>query len=346
MQNPRDPKEARQPKSTDQPVFDLGTSFAIGPSSFGLQDNCSRRKFLGLVASAAVAAPSLVFADEPEPVIDIHQHLNYSGRTDEQFVAHQKAMGVTMTILLPAGRVLDTASTHKGKSNGLAAQISGNADAEAFAKARPQSFRFFANEITDHAEARPTIEGFLKRGAIGIGEQKFGVDCDSKEFLALCELARDHRVPILCHFQHETYNHHFERFHTVLEKFPEVRFIGHAQTMWAYIDAKCDPKILYPTGKVSPGGLTDRYLKDYPNFFADMSAGSGLNALLRDEDHTRGFLERHQDKILFGSDCNDVLGRGPGCQGTQTIATIRRLAPSKAIERKILFGNSRKFFGL
>jgi predicted TIM-barrel fold metal-dependent hydrolase len=307
---------------------------------------CSRRVFLGLVVGTIASAPSILAEDEPEPIIDIHQHLGYSGRTDAQFLAHQKAMGVTMTILLPAGRELATPSTHDGKSNGLAAQISGNAEAEAFAKARPGSYRFFANEITDLTEARTTIDAFIGRGAIGIGEQKFGVDCDSKEFQALCDLARERHVPILCHFQHETYNHHFERFHTVLAKYPEVRFIGHAQTMWAYIDAKCDPKILYPTGPVTPGGLTDRYLTDYPNFFADMSAGSGLNALIRDEDHTRGFLGRHQDKILFGSDCNDIIGRGPGCQGTQTIAAVRRLAPSKAIERKILFGNSKKFFGL
>ncbi len=345
MPTPRDPKEARSPKPANASGSALATSFAFPPSPFAIRTNCSRREFLGLVAFVAVAGP-LVAEDAPEPIIDIHQHLNYSGRSDEQFVAHQKAMGVTMTILLPAGRVLDVASTHNGKSNGLAAQISGNAEAEAFAKARPQSFRFFANEITDHAEARTTIGAFLKRGAIGIGEQKFGVDCDSAEFRGLCELAEQRSVPILCHFQHATYNHHFERFDKVLEKFPKVRFIGHAQTMWAHIDAKCDPKILYPTGKVSPGGLTDRYLGDYPNFFADMSAGSGLNALLRDEEHTRGFLERHRNKILFGSDCNDVLGRGPGCQGTQTIAAIRRLAPSRAIEREILFGNSKRFFGL
>ena len=38
-----------------------------------------------------------------EPVIDIHQHTNYSGRTDEELVAHQRRMGVTKTVLLPAG---------------------------------------------------------------------------------------------------------------------------------------------------------------------------------------------------------------------------------------------------
>jgi predicted TIM-barrel fold metal-dependent hydrolase len=97
---------------------------------------------------------------------------------------------------------------------------------------------------------------------------------------------------------------------------------------------------------VTPGGITDRYLSDYPNMYCDMSAGSGLGALLRDEDHTRAFLERHQDKFLYGSDCTDTIGRGPGCQGAQTIAAIRRLAPSKAIERKILFENAKKLFKL
>jgi predicted TIM-barrel fold metal-dependent hydrolase len=73
-----------------------------------------------------------------------------------------------------------------------------------------------------------------------------------------------------------------------------------------------------------------------------MSAGSGLNALTRDEDHARRFLERHQDKILYGSDCLDPVGSGAACQGSQTIAAIRRLAPTKAIERKVLFENARK----
>ena len=97
---------------------------------------------------------------------------------------------------------------------------------------------------------------------------------------------------------------------------------------------------------LTPGGLTDRYLADYPNMFADMSAGSGLNALTRDEDHSRGFLDRHQDKILYGSDCDDRVGAGAACQGSQTIAAIRKLAPNKVAERKILYENSKKLFKL
>ncbi|MEP6663254.1 MAG: amidohydrolase family protein, partial [Verrucomicrobiota bacterium] len=91
-------------------------------------------------------------------------------------------------------------------------------------------------------------------------------------------------------------------------------------------------------------GLTDRYLQDYPNMFGDLSAGSGLNALTRDEDHARDFLKRHQDKLMYGSDCSDAMGSGPECQGAQTIAALRRLVPSEKIERKLFYKNAKKLF--
>ncbi len=306
----------------------------------------SRRRFLAntslLLAGATL---NLSAADPVEPIIDIHQHTHYGGRSDDQLLAHQRAMGITTSILLPAGRPIDMPSTHDGKSNGLAAKCFGNESVLAMAKKYPKEFIFGANEVTDLPEAREEVEKYLKLGAVIIAEQKFGVDCDSKPSHVMAELAQEYNVPVLLHFQHETYNLHIERFHKMLEKFPKVNFIGHAQTWWANIDKDHkDQKVLYPRTKVTPGGLSDRLLSDYPNMFGDLSAGSGLNALIRDEDHTRGFLERHQDRLVYGSDCVDTIGRGPGCQGAQTIAAIRRLAPSKEIERKLLYGNAKKLF--
>jgi hypothetical protein len=80
--------------------------------------------------------------------------------------------------------------------------------------------------------------------------------------------------------------------------------------------------------------------------YGDLSAGSGLNALTRDEDFTRDFLARHQSKLLYGSDCTDVEGAGAKCQGAQTIAAIRRLAGRKSIQRKLLHDNAKKLFRL
>ena len=74
------------------------------------------------------------------------------------------------------------------------------------------------------------------------------------------------------------------------------------------------------------------------------TAGLGLNAFTRDEDHVREFIQRHQDKLLYGSDCNDHDGQGSKCSGAGMIAAIRRLSPTKDIQRKLLYKNARTVF--
>lgn len=266
-----------------------------------------------------------------EKIIDIHQHTHYWGRNDEDLVRHQRMLGATKTVLLPAG-----------SRYGLEADCYGNDSVVAVAKRYPKEFAFFANEDPSLPEAVATIEKYLKMGAIGIGEQKFFVDCDSDYVTRLASLAANYRVPILLHFQHGKYNQNFERFHRVLERYPRVNFIGHAQTMWGNIDRHHEQSVLYPKGKVTAGGLTDRWLADYPNFFADLSAGSGANAFARDEEHAVGFLLRHQDKLMFGSDCQDVDGKDERCVGVKQLAMLRRLVIDRRVRRKILYDNAHR----
>ena len=302
----------------------------------------SRRQFLaasaGALAQASFGSASgwaAVSAAPTEPIIDVHQHTNYSGRTDEQLIRHQKILGATTTVLLPAGRFY-----------GLDATCGGNDSVSALARKYPEKFVSFANEVADIEEAPAEIRKFLRRGAIGIGEQKFRVQTDGRQFERIAKLAEEFGVPVLMHFQHGVYNIGIENFHKVLAKFPRVNFIGHAQTWWGNVDAKHDQKALYPTGQVTPGGITDCLLADYPNMFGDHSAGSGLNFLTRDPEHAAAFLARHQDKLLFGSDCNDVLGIGTGCHGAQILINLRKLAPNKKVERKILFENAKRLLKL
>lgn len=307
----------------------------------------TRRTLLGgILSSVAINAFAQQNPNTAEPILDIHQHTHYHDRNDEHLLAHQQAMGVTKSILLPAGTSVDRPSTHKGRSNGLAARCGGPETCMKISKDNPNSYLWGTNEVTDLDTAPAEVEKWLKLGACIIGEQKFAVECDSVHSQKLYELAAAYQVPILLHFQHLTYNLGYDRFYKMLEKYPQTVFIGHAQTFWGNIDKAHDQKVMYPKSKITPGGITDRYLADYPNMYADMSAGSGLLALTRDEEHTTAFFGRHQDKILYGSDCADHFGRGPGCQGAQTIAAIRKLSPSKAVERKILWENSQKLFRL
>jgi predicted TIM-barrel fold metal-dependent hydrolase len=323
--------------------------------------NLNRRQFIALGATATAAAVIRSHAETApaaEPIIDIHQHTNYGGgrdaafrqisaaRSHENLVIHQRAMGVTKTILLPAGRPVIRESTRDGLANGLEGTCTGNDDVMALAQAHPGEFVFGANEVSDLDEAPAVVEKYLKLGAVVIGEQKFGVECDSPAMHRLYALAAEYRVPVLMHWQTGAYNHGFDRFHRILEKYPTVNFIGHAQTWWANIDKANvdDPKNLQPKGKVTPGGLTDRYLTDYPNMFGDLSAGSGENAFKRDPEHAREFLTRHQDKLMFGTDCLDPTGDVAVCSGARQLVQVRQFSASKAIERKLLFENAKKLF--
>jgi predicted TIM-barrel fold metal-dependent hydrolase len=319
--------------------------------------NTSRREFIAstsiLITGAAlmpkgVAGIPGIAETKSEPIIDIHQHTHYHERTDEHMLAHQRAMGATTTILLPSGRPVNSASTHEGISNGLQAEAGGNAECYLFAKQHRKEFKFGACAVPDMPDGLFEIEKYLKLGAIIIGELKFGVECDSPEMQMIYQLAQTYNVPVLMHWQHKMYNYGFERFYKMLEKYPKVNFIGHAQTWWANIDKNhTDQSILYPNGPVTPGGITDRYLSDYPNMYGDLSAGSGLNALTRDEDHAKLFLERHQNKLVYGSDCQDPSGLASlGCTGALDIAEVRKLAPNKKIERKLLYENAKKLFRL
>jgi predicted TIM-barrel fold metal-dependent hydrolase len=323
----------------------------------------SRRDFLlrstRVLVGTALAA-SCGAAERSEPIIDIHQHCNYGGkrdaqyrqigpaRTDEELIAHQRAMGVSKTVLLPAGTPVIGASTHGGFSNGLDGTCAGDESCMALAGAHPGEFYFGSNEVPDLPDAPAVIEKYLKKGAVCIGEQKFGVECDSPQMQALYQLAAAYQVPILMHWQFGSYNYGYERFHKMLERHPKTMFVGHAQTVWAHIDKNYqdDAKNLYPTGKITPGGWTERYLSDYPNFFADLSADSGHNALTRDPDFTRSFLVRHQNKLIFGSDCSDKSGHDTTCTGWMTIRSLRELAANRKIERKLLHENARRVYRL
>jgi predicted TIM-barrel fold metal-dependent hydrolase len=249
-------------------------------------------------------------------------------------ITHQEVMGIAKTILLPAGKMY-----------ALEAGASGNDRVQEVVRKYPDRYLCFANEVPSEPDAREVIEKYLKMGARGIGEQKFFIDCTGKEMSLISDIAQHHGVPILLHFQHERFNVNYDQFYRTLARYPKVAYIGHAQTTWANIDLKHEQPILYPKWKVTAGGWTDRYLRDYPNFFADLSAGSGLNALQRDEEHARQFIVRHQDKLLYGSDCNDHIGAGLKCSGSQQIAMLKKLAPPE-IRKKLFWDNAARIIRL
>ena len=181
------------------------------------------------------------------------------------------------------------------------------------------------------------------------------------------EIAAEMKVPVMMHIQNfphfsgeMPYNTGYDHFDQVLREHPRTTFIGHGDLFWANISADVPTDRGYPDGPIKPGGLTDKWLTEFPNLYADMSANSGNNALSRDKEYARKFVARHQDKLIFGSDCSCSDGHGAGisqnnnpeaarlagqCVARATLGVLKELAPAP-IFRKVTYQNGATMFRL
>ncbi|MFW5793797.1 MAG: hypothetical protein ACOCWC_05890 [Bacteroidota bacterium] len=93
-----------------------------------------------------------------------------------------------------------------------------------------------------------------------------------------------------------------------LQAFPDVIFIAHGPLFWKAIAANYSRTIIYDRGYVGEKGISVSLLERYDNLYADISGNSGFNALNRDHEFTKWFLENYYHKLLYGTD-NYLLGQ-------------------------------------
>ena len=115
----------------------------------------------------------------------------------------------------------------------------------------------------------------------------------------------------------------FKHFEAMLKKFPKTQFIGHADAFWANVDANYANEASYPTGPITRGGITDKLLGDYANLFGDLSAEFRQQRDVARPGVHADFLQRHQDKLIFGSDCSCADGKGGGTAQANNPAAAR-----------------------
>jgi len=305
----------------------------------------NRREFLGTVSAAAVLPALGRQATAPNewgsPVFDLHFHMRPQPVGN---ITHLDGAGVTKANLLTRAAALEQVKAVQG--------------------AAPGRFTWFNSQDITKPDAEQALTQAVKDGAQGFGEMKFHVAADGPELGRMYSLAADLHVPILIHFQEVdhftnegTWSTGFAKtFESILKAHPKTTFIGHADAFWANVSADYHNEAAYPAGPITRGGLTDKWLTDYSNLFGDMSANSGNNAMSRDPAFTADFLQRHQDKLLFGSDCSCSDGHGGGlsqnnnpaatrmtgkCVARETLGLLKRSA-SPVIFQKIVWGNAHK----
>jgi predicted TIM-barrel fold metal-dependent hydrolase len=284
-----------------------------------------------------VSGQSATSAEWGSPVLDIHLHPR---PTAEGSLAHLDGAGVTKAVLLTGAAAEDRAKQTVA--------------------AHPTRFVRFASIDMTQPDAIDYLRKAAKGGAIGFGEIKSQVAAASPEMQRLYAMAAELNLPITIHFQEVnqpnspgTFNTGLKQFDAMLRKFPKTTFIGHADAFWANVSADYAEDTSYPKGPIRPGGVTDRFLGDYPNLYADMSANSGNNFLNRDPEFAARFIERHQNKLMFGSDCSCADGRGAGGRGASagrciaraTLTMLKKLAPADQF-RKIVWENGNRLLTL
>lgn len=151
---------------------------------------------------------------------------------------------------------------------------------------------------------------YKSKGAKGIGEFTPSMRVDDPLVQNVFRHAEACDLPVLFHIGPVNYKYGIlddlglPNIEKTLQRFPKLRLIGHSHMWWSEISGDCtdENRGTDPKGPVVPGGRAVELMRNYPGMLADLSAGSGENAIMRDPEFGYKFLEEFQDKIFFGVD--------------------------------------------
>ena len=257
-------------------------------------------------------------------IVDSHQHVNWHLRDARGLVADLDEQGIAYAWLLSWLPDPGDVQALPRVLNPMNVRLDGSIDG------------ITLRDIVDTKEAFPDrfVVGYCPNprwpgaadllysahhmhGARVCAEWKYPMLFDDPRCLEVFRVAGELKMPVVLHldvpymadkdgrkqFYKGWYGGTVDNLERALQFCPETIFIGHAPGFWREISAGAedDPDV-YPSSPVRGPGKIHGLLEKYPNLYADLSAGSGLNALKRDPAHAAGFLNRFADRLLFGRD--------------------------------------------
>ncbi|HIE13903.1 TPA: amidohydrolase [Candidatus Bathyarchaeota archaeon] len=278
----------------------------------------------------------------PKPVLDIHTHLGkifryYSRLSAKGLIKKMDSLGIDMAVVLAIENPEETDYYFTTESVIRATRRYRdrlipfcNVDPR---RGHPETF-----------DPYPIIERYVERGCRGFGEGLAGLFIDDKRLQRIYRAVAELDIPILLHL--DRYRNiddvGLPRFERMIREHSKTIFIAHGPHWWAEISGDIKPEDVsgYPKGPVKPGGKVEYLLQKYPSIYADLSAGSGLNALQRDPEHAKRFLEQNRGKLLFGTDIIYMT------QEIKTLEFLESLELSEKTYKDILYRNAERLLKL
>jgi hypothetical protein len=273
-------------------------------------------------------------------MIDFHVHIGnmyrerypqHSPRSPQQLIDRMNREGIVISVLLPL-------ESPEGSWGYFLTE-----EAVAARDLYPERLIAFCCVDPRYPLAAEFIEHFVRqRGCKGFGEHVNGLAFDDERNKIIYAKCDEHGLPLVFEISpglcYDAVG--LPRLERCLREFRNVKFVGHGPGFWAAISGDDDGKGGYPKRPIAPGGAVDRLLAEYDNLYADLSAGSGYNAMTRDPEFAAGFIARHWRKLLFGTDC-----LGPE-QPMPQVQWLRGLEVASAAREAIAAGNARRLLDL
>ena len=291
--------------------------------------------------------------------IDIHSHLILfptcprpsDGKqpypTPEVMLEYYDGIGVDKSIMLP---VVSPDSNYRCQSNDEIFEIH---------RRYPDRFIPFCNmdprnmRNTPDAKMEYVMKYYRDKGCRGVGELTANMAMDDPRVHNLFRAAECAGLPVTIHIGTQIGGMYglvdeagLPKLEEVLQKFPDLKIFGHSQPFWAEMSQNPTraERNGYPKGKVIEGRVAE-LMRKYPNLYGDLSAGSGCNALMRDEEYGIRFLNEFQDRLMFGIDNYSTPDDPPGL-----MVYLKKLLADKKISQelfdKVTHGNAIRILDL
>ena len=241
--------------------------------------------------------------------IDIHAHaiitkcpnLDFVGLpTPENLLDTYAKYGISQGVLLPL-------TSPEGRNF-----ISTTESVEAIAAKYPDNF-FWAIGLdprmlrnTPASDFGGLLEYYKSHGAKSVGEMTANLNFDDPLYDNMLAQCAEHDLPVTVHMSPAIGLDYgvvddpgLPRLEKMLKKYPKLKIFGHSTFFWDHMTVN----------KAQPGRVHELMGK-YDNLYCDISAGSGFNALTKNEEIGLDFLEAFQDRIMFGCDFGpNAVGR-------------------------------------
>jgi len=259
-------------------------------------------------------------------IIDAHNHIYYHGLNAEGVLDEMDRFGFDvlwlLTWYLPPGEHVPNSHGVFNPVNARPDGTHGGTTLSELSQAREKyPDRFVAGYCPCPSEghAAELFEAAYHSHNVRVcGEWSYRMLLNDPRAILLFRKAGELGAPVVLHidtpflngvYQEVWYGGEIGAFEQALQACPETIFVGHAPGFWRHVsgDEATDPE-MYPPGPIAPGGRLFDMFANFPNLWADLSAGSGLNALKRMDDGGLGFIVEYQDRLLFGRDApgNDL----------------------------------------